>query len=341
MTVAHACPLTATGRRRGRRRESSWVKPTTRRTTGTPTTCCRLDPDTPQCREPLYRIWSRGGPGTLEPSLLRRVTRWPDSARPCARVAAIVISAAAVACLVVAQHAKSGPFGLLSRPTQLFVSTWKALTPDGVMGADLHIRSSHRSVRTSTRAQAHKEDDKLDLFFGIHHFPGSAAGLAKARRTNGLQQRAARTTLLDSLPGHMDPTLYLQQLEQKSVLKQNAYMKSWAHKNLVAARQQQLFQARRPSRRRLPLRHGTVLAAGGRAEAGVAGAGDCGQRENVHPSVVEHCSTSRGERPGGWLARCSGAARCSRPWHGLQLASAVQRAVCGRSSEERRGGCDC
>jgi hypothetical protein len=175
---------------------------------------------------------------------------------PLRAVAAIVISAAAVACLVVAQHAKSGPFGLLSRPTQLFVSTWKALTPDGVMGADLHIRSSHRSVRTSTRAQAHKEDDKLDLFFGIHHFPGSAAGLAKARRTNGLQQRAARTTLLDSLPGHMDPTLYLQQLEQKSVLKQNAYMKSWAHKNLVAARQQQLFQARRPSRS--ACRSGTV-----------------------------------------------------------------------------------
>jgi len=163
---------------------------------------------------------------------------------------------------------------LLSR-SKLFVKNWKALTPDGVEGAD--IRESRNSDRASQKAAVRDEDRKLDIFFGIQHFPGSASGLAKARRAQGLRDAGApdlsasgaRTTQLDGLPAYMDPTSYLQKLQTSAVAgqvcsspralpcepslhrsrpmaqqlpppadtppAQASYMKKWAHKNRVAA----------------------------------------------------------------------------------------------------------
>ena len=206
-----------------------------------------------------------------------------------------VSTAVAMACCFVAlssSSSSSAPTELLVRaPTQalslstaptellssskLFVKNWKALTPDGVAGAD--IRESRNSDRASRKAAVRDEDRKLDIFFGIQHFPGSASGLAKARRAQGLRDAGAqdlssagaRTTQLDGLPGYMDPTSYLQKLQTSAVAgqvcpspralpcepssqrtrpiaqqlptpaetlsAQASYMKKWAHKNRVAA----------------------------------------------------------------------------------------------------------
>lgn len=147
-------------------------------------------------------------------------------------------TAVAMACCFVAlsSRSSSGPTELLSRaaPTQLFQkNSWKALTPDGVEGAD--IRESRNSDRASQKAAVRDEDRKLNIFFGIQHFKRREFGIEKDTGAQDLSAAGGRTTQLDGLPGYMDPTSYLQKLQNNAVAGQTSYMKNWAHKNRVAA----------------------------------------------------------------------------------------------------------